>query len=246
MDYVSVPIIPEILRAKVAIFADLYRKTEALEHLNRELERRVAERTAQIETAAELLRASEQRFRLLVENVQDYSIVMLDPDGRVSNWNTGTERLTGYREEEIVGHHFSQFFLPEDLASGLPARLLEVASTEGHSEDEGWRVRRDGAAFWADVMITALRDPHGHLLGFSKIMHDLSDRKRAEEERALLLNSAEDSATGIGRGQPVEGRISGGSVTRTPNPSECYHRLGVHAARWGIGPGDSGQSGGND
>ena len=120
MDYVSVPIIPEILRAKVAIFADLYRKTEALEQLNRELEQRVAERTAQIELAAELLRASEQRFRLLVENVQDYSIVMLDPDGRVSNWNTGTERLTGYREEEIVGHHFSKFFLPGDTESGRP------------------------------------------------------------------------------------------------------------------------------
>ena len=129
MDYVSVPIIPEILRAKVAIFADLYRKTEALEQLNRELERRVAERTAQIELGAELLRASEQRFRLLVENVQDYSIVMLDPDGRVSNWNTGTERLTGYREEEIVGHHYSKFFLPGDTESGRPARLLQIAAT---------------------------------------------------------------------------------------------------------------------
>jgi CheY-like chemotaxis protein len=117
MDYVSVPIIPEILRAKVAVFADLYRKTEALEHLNRELERRVAERTAQIELAADLLRASEQRFRLLVENVQDYSIVMLDPEGRVTNWNTGTERLIGYREEEIVGHHYSKFFLPGDAES---------------------------------------------------------------------------------------------------------------------------------
>src|SRR5271157_2145953 len=106
MDYVSVPIVPEILRAKVAIFADLYRKTDALENLNRELEQRVAERTAQIETSAELLRASEQRFRLLVENVQDYSILMLDPDGTISNWNTGTERIYGYQAEEIVGQHF--------------------------------------------------------------------------------------------------------------------------------------------
>jgi PAS domain S-box-containing protein len=193
MDYVSVPIIPEILRAKVAVFAELYRKTEALERLNRELEQRVAERTAQIETAAELLRASEQRFRLLVENVQDYSIVMLDPDGRVSNWNTGTERLTGYREDEIVGQHYSGFFLPSDAESGRPARLLQIAAVDGHSEDEGWRVRKDGSGFWANVMITALRDPQGKLLGFSKVMHDLTDRKRAEEERALLLKNAEEA-----------------------------------------------------
>ena len=193
MDYVSVPIVPEILRAKVAIFADLYRKTEALEQLNRELEQRVAERTAQIETAAELLRASEQRFRLLVENVQDYSILMLDPDGRISNWNTGAERLYGYRAEEIVGQHISRMFLPEDLASGRPARLLQIAATEGHSEDEGWRVRKGGSRIWANVMITALRDPQGKLLGFSKIVHDLTDRQRAEEERVGLLKHAEDA-----------------------------------------------------
>ena len=193
MDYVSVPIIPEILRAKVAVFAELYRKTDALEQLNRELEQRVAERTAQIETSAELLRASEQRFRLLVENVQDYSIVMLDPDGRVSNWNTGTERLTGYREDEIVGHHYSRFFLPGDVESGRPGRLLQFAAADGHSEDEGWRVRKDGSGVWANVMITALRDPQGKLLGFSKIMHDLTDRKRAEEERVLLLKNAEEA-----------------------------------------------------
>ena len=193
MDYVSVPIVPEILRAKVSVFADLYRKTEALENLNRELELRVAERTAQIETSAELLRLSEQGFRLLVENVQDYSILMLDAEGRVSNWNTGTERLYGYRADEIVGHHYSQFFLPEDVESGRPQRLLLAAGRDGHSEDEGWRVRKDGSKMWANVMITALHDPQGNLLGFSKIMHDLSDRKRAEEERAMLLEKAEEA-----------------------------------------------------
>jgi PAS domain S-box-containing protein len=193
MDYVSVPIIPEILRAKVAIFADLYRKTDALEQLNRELEQRVQERTAEIETAAELLRASEQRFRLLVENVQDYSILMLDPDGQISNWNAGTERLYGYPAEEIIGQSFSRFFLPEDREEGRPARLLAVAAAEGHSEDEGWRVRKDGSGFWASVMITALYDPQGKLLGFSKIAHDLTDRKRAEEERVVLLKKAEDA-----------------------------------------------------
>jgi PAS domain S-box-containing protein len=193
MDYVSVPIVPEILRAKVAIFADLYRKTDALAQLNRELEERVQQRTAEIENAAELLRESEQRFRLLVENVQDYSVLMLDPEGRISNWNTGTERLYRYQEDEIVGRHFSAFFLPEDREDGRPARLLQVAAAEGHSQDEGWRVRKDGSGFWASVVITALHDPQGNLLGFSKIAHDLTDRKRAEEERVLLLKNAEDA-----------------------------------------------------
>ncbi|MGA2986185.1 MAG: response regulator [Terriglobia bacterium] len=193
MDYVSVPIVPEILRAKVAIFADLHRKTEALERLNQELERRVAERTAEIENAAELLRVSEQRFRLLVENVQDYAILILDPEGRISNWNAGAERLYGYRAEEVVGQDFSRFFLPEDLESGRPAKLLQVAAKAGHCEDEGWRVRKDGSRVWANAMTTTLHDPQGKLLGFSKIVHDLTDRKRGEEERVLLLKNAQEA-----------------------------------------------------
>jgi len=193
MDYVSVPIVPEILRAKVAVFADLYRKTEALESLNRELEQRVAERTAQIETSAELLRASEQRFRLLVENVQHYSFLMLDAEGRVSSWNTGTERLYGYSEREIIGRPASCFYLPEDRDAGKPDHLLETARLEGHSRDEGWRVRKDGSKFWANVTITTLHDPQGKLLGFSKIVHDLTLRKQAEEERALLLKNAQEA-----------------------------------------------------
>jgi PAS domain S-box-containing protein len=193
VDYVAVPIVPEILRAKVAVFADLYRKTEALERLNRELEQRVAERTAQIETSAELLRASEQRFRLLVENVQDYAVLMLDPEGRISSWNMGAGRLYGFREEEVVGRHVSRFFLPEDVESDKPAKLLQTASQNGYCEDEGWRVRKDGSRFWASVTITALHDAQGRLLGFSKILHDLTDRKRAEEERVCLLKKAEDA-----------------------------------------------------
>jgi PAS domain S-box-containing protein len=191
MDYVSVPIIPEILRAKVSVFADLYRKTEALEKLNRELEQRVAERTAQLEWGAVLLRASEQRFRLLVENIKDYSILMLDPEGLVMNWNTGAERIYGYRTEEIVGRPISLFFPPDDIGRGKPQRLLETAEKEGHSQDEGWRMRKDGSVFWADVIITALRDPDGVLIGFSKVMHDLSERKRSEVERVHLLKRAE-------------------------------------------------------
>ena len=182
MDYIAVPIVPELLRAKVRVFADLYRKTIELERLNHQLEERVADRTALIEKSAELLRASEQRYRLLVENVQDYSVLMLDAEGRISSWNTGTERLYGYTAEEVMGRSFAQFFIPEDQQSGRPAQLLEEAKTKGHFKFEAWRVRKDGTRFWADVTLTALRDEQGRLLGFSKILHDLTERKRVETE----------------------------------------------------------------
>lgn len=182
MDYVSVPIVPEILRAKVSVYADLYRKTQALESINRELEQRVAERTAMIEQSTELLRASEQRFRLLVENVPDYSIVMLDPEGMIKSWNTGTERLYGYRSEEVIGRSFINFFQSEDQRSGRAARLFEEARAKGHVRFEAWRVRKNGSRFYADVAITALRDEQGKLLGFSKVLHDLTERKRVETE----------------------------------------------------------------
>jgi len=182
MDYVAVPIVPEILRAKVQVFADLYRKTQALEEMNRELEQRVAERTAQIEHSARLLRESEQRFRLLVENVPEHSILMLDPEGRINSWNTGTERLYGYTAHEVMGRSFAHFFLPEDQMSGRPAQLFAEAKANGHVRFEAWRVRKDGSRFWADVTLTALYDEKGELLGFSKVLHDLTERKRAETE----------------------------------------------------------------
>jgi PAS domain S-box-containing protein len=193
VDYVSVPIVPEILRAKVAIFADLYRKTEALEELNRDLEQRVDERTREIARANQLLRSSEQRFRLLVENIPDYAILMLDPEGRISSWSAGAERLYGWTSDEVIGFSISKTFLPEDINEGRPERLLAIAAEKGHSEDEGWRVRRDGTGFWAHVVLTALHDPEDKLIGFSKIVHDVTDRKRAEEERVLLLKRAEDA-----------------------------------------------------
>lgn len=191
VDYVPVPIQPGILRAKVAIFVDLYRKSKALEESNRQLEERVHERTAEIEQSAELLRHSEQRFRLLVENIYDYSILMLDREGRISSWNSGTERLYGYSEAEVLGQDSTRFFSAEDRQSGKPARLLEIAAREGHSQDEGWRLRKDGSRFWASITLTALYD--GELLGFSQIVHDLTDRKRADEERSQLLQTAEEA-----------------------------------------------------
>src|ERR1700722_2112737 len=107
------------------------------------------------------LRQSEERFKLLVESVRDYAIFMLDPSGYVLTWNAGAERFKGYRADEIIGQHFSRFYPPEALASGLPAYELEVASANGVFEDEGWRVRKDGSLFWANVVITALRDAQG-------------------------------------------------------------------------------------
>jgi len=123
----------------------------------------------------------ERRFRLLVESVQDYAIFMLDPEGRVTTWNTGAERIKRYKPEEIIGHHFSKFYTPEDTASGKPQRLLGIAAREGRVEDEGWRVRKNGEKFWARVTLTAIHDENGELIGFGKVARDLTDRKIAEE-----------------------------------------------------------------
>ena len=122
--------------------------------------------------------------RLLIDRVQDYAIFALDPDGYVLTWNTGAERLKGYAPEEIIGKHFSAFYPPEDVASGKPARYLEVATETGRVEGEGWRLRKDGTRFWANVLITALRDDSGRLVGFAKVTRDLTERRTAEE-RAL-------------------------------------------------------------
>ena len=131
---------------------------------------------------AEHLRQSEERFRLLVEGVLDYAIFMLDPDGVVLTWNAGAERFKGYRADEIVGSHFSRFYPPEALARGLPAHELEMAARVGSFEDEGWRVRKDGSLFWANVVITAMRDATGALVGYSKVTRDLTQRRNHEEQ----------------------------------------------------------------
>src|SRR6195256_890053 len=109
----------------------------------------------------ENFRQSEERFRLLVESVRDYAIFMLDPDGHVLTWNAGAERFKGYKAHEIIGQHFSRFYPSEALASGLPEHELKVASATGVFEDEGWRVRKDGSLFWANVVITAVRNAQG-------------------------------------------------------------------------------------
>src|SRR5215208_1387462 len=135
----------------------------------------------------ESLRESEKRFRLMVEGVKDYAYFMLDPEGHVTTWNDGAERVEGYRAEEILGRHFSVFYTKEAVADGHPEEKLRVAAKEGSYEEEGPRVRKDGSTFWASVLITALRDEEGELRGFAKVTRDITTRKEAEERERLLL-----------------------------------------------------------
>jgi PAS domain S-box-containing protein len=131
--------------------------------------------------AEQAVRESEEKLRLLIENVRDYEIFMLDPGGRIVIWNLGAEKNKGYSVEEIIGKHHSIFFPREAVEAGMPEQELRMAAAEGSFEDEGWRLRKDGSLFWADVVTTALRDGDGALKGFSKVIRDITDRKKAEE-----------------------------------------------------------------
>ncbi len=134
--------------------------------------------------AEEALRDSEQRFRLLVQSVKDYAIFMLDPQGVVVTWNEGAKAIKGYEDYEIIGRHFSAFYSAEDIANGKPAWELREAAAKGSFEDEGWRYRKDGTQLWANVVITAVRNPAGQLIGYAKVTRDLTER-RAAQERAI-------------------------------------------------------------
>jgi PAS domain S-box-containing protein len=139
----------------------------------------------------ERLRGSEERLRLIVDSVRDYAIFMLDPKGRVLTWNSGAERIKGYTAAEIIGQHFSRFYDEEEVRAGKCDRALEVTAREGRIEEEGWRVRKDGSRFWASVVITALRNETGELVGFTKVTRDLTQRRKLEEERIRLAQAEE-------------------------------------------------------
>jgi PAS domain S-box-containing protein len=143
--------------------------------------------------AAKAMNRAEPRndalFRLLVESVSDYAMITLDAEGLVTTWNRGAQRIKGYRPEEILGRHFSCFYPQDKIAAGLPAQELKIAVTEGRFEDEGWRVRKDGSRFWANVVMTALRDQSGKLLGFGKMTRDLSERQQAAERFRLIVEA---------------------------------------------------------
>jgi PAS domain S-box-containing protein len=147
----------------------------------------------------EILRESEERFRLLVEGVKDYAIFMLDTEGHITTWNPGAQRIKGYEAEEIIGEHFSIFYTDEDIERGHPDEELRIAAAQGSYEEEGIRVRKDGSTFWANVLITALRDESGNLRGFAKVTQDITARKEAEERERLLAQeeAARERATDI-------------------------------------------------
>ncbi|MEA3065236.1 MAG: hypothetical protein QOJ27_1682 [Sphingomonadales bacterium] len=155
--------------------------------------------------AALALEESERRFRTLVQGVKDYALYMLDPDGRVSNWNTGAESIKGYKVDEIVGQHFSRYYTEEDRARGEPQRALAVALAEGKYENEAWRVRKDGTRFWASIVIDPIHDEHGELIGFAKITRDITERRRANEE-------LEEARTALFQSQKLQalGELTGG------------------------------------
>jgi PAS domain S-box-containing protein len=164
------------------------KQTEELRTRTEQMESEILLRVRELQEANQKLKAtnqelalSEERFRLLVAGVKDYAIFMLDPAGRVSTWNEGAQRIKGYTSEEIIGQQFSRFYTREDIESGKPDHELKIAASEGKSEDEGWRVRKDGSQFWANVVITAVRNRNGDLLGFSKVTRDFTERKKTEE-----------------------------------------------------------------
>jgi hypothetical protein len=155
-----------------ASLRDLQKKHKAL-----------AERAAELEREVEL----QESHRLLVESVVDYGFFTLDVNGKINSWNIGAERIKGFRAHEVIGRHFSIFYTPEDIAARKPELSLEIAAREGRVQSEGWRVRKDGSRFWANVTLTVLRNKDGKLRGYGKVTRDLTDYKRAEEARDVLL-----------------------------------------------------------
>jgi PAS domain S-box-containing protein len=192
-----------LVQAFNGMLSQIQERDRDLQRAHDELELRVDERTSELTLANELLtqevterkqtedalRLSEERFRLMVSDVKEYAILMLDPDGRVASWNAGAERTKGYLAEEIMGQHFSRFYLEEDVRRGKPAFALNTALEQGRYEDQGWRVRKDGSTFWADAVVTALRDKTGQLRGFCKVTRDVTVRKQNEE--LLRLKNAQ-------------------------------------------------------
>ena len=166
VDFLVKPVLPVALRAKVRGFVQLFQDKQRARH-------------------------EADQLRLLIHGTTEYAIFMLDPQGRVATWNAGAERIKGYTADEIIGQHFTKFYPQEALDRGWPAHELKVAEAEGRFEDEGWRVRKDGTQFWANVVITALKDAHGHLRGFSKITRDMTARRQAEDSARRL---AEETA----------------------------------------------------
>jgi len=162
--------------------------------------------------AEERAKASEERFRMMVENVRDYAIYMLDSKGYVTSWNLGAERINGYKADEVIGRHYSRFFLPEQAARGDPGMQLEFASIQGRYESEGWRVRRDGSHLWAHIIVTPLLDEAGNRRGYSEITHDITERKRAEEDLYSYADRLRATSRRLVEVQEAERRLLAGEL----------------------------------
>jgi PAS domain S-box-containing protein len=171
--------ITERTARECAIAQQRERLEAALRDTERNLEAKVAERTAELLAESREREQAEGNFRLLVQCVVDYAIYMLDPHGVITSWNAGGERITGYAGSEVIGQHFSRFFTEEDRTAGLPAKALERAASEGKYEGEGWRIRKDGTRFWASVVLDPIRNRRGELIGFAKITRDITERREA-------------------------------------------------------------------
>lgn len=184
--------------------AELLARGEALTNLPEDadeigrLAQRLGRASALLRGREQALRESEERFRLVIEEVRDYGIFALDTDGVVASWNLGAQRIKGWEADEILGHHFSRFY-PKETRRHLPAQMLERARRDGTAEDEGWRLRKDGTRFWANVVITALHDEHGELRGFAKVTRDMTERRRSEE--ALLIAREEAIAASLAKSE---------------------------------------------
>jgi PAS domain S-box-containing protein len=197
-DYLTKPFSAEELCARARNLVTMKRARQTLQEelasQSDDLAALAAEVTArqrQLQTALAALRDSEERSRLLVESVKDYAIFMLDPDGRVVSWNAGAERITGYSADEIIGQPFARFYPPDAVRHGAPEHDLNRAGAEGRFETDGWRVRKDGASFWANEILTPLRDAAGHHRGFSIVTRDVTERRRAEEQIRTSLREKE-------------------------------------------------------
>lgn len=169
----------------VGAFTDIHTE-KAFTH---ELEQQVTARTRELIKINESLRKSEERYHLMVEEVQEYSILYLNPEGIIENWNVGAEKIKGYKAEEIIGKHFAVFYADNDRKAKVPEKLLELAREKGKVIHEGWRTRKDGSLFWASVVITAVHNKKGDVIGFSKVTHDLTERKKADDK--LKMNALE-------------------------------------------------------
>ncbi len=190
--------------AQLVLNETIVQRDAAFAQVEKALELEIAHRqqlelqTSRTEVA---LADTERNFRLLVESLTDYALIMLDPDGRVTSWNPGAQRIKGYKAEEIIGQHFSAFQIETDRRAGLPEKLLTTAAREGKYEGEGWRLRKDGSQFWASVVIYSIRDDHGELIGFAKVTRDISERRDAQAaiERARQQMATTQKMEAIGQ-----------------------------------------------